>query len=72
MICYSKLLDAAARRFALFMNSILVEIGEINEFCVSLLVKGTYHTTRPNIEKFWSGIKLWKYASGVYSSELHV
>lgn len=58
MICYSELLDAAALRFALFMNSILVVIGEINEFCLSSLVKGIYLTMRLSMEKFRSGIKL--------------
>lgn len=45
-IYYSKLLDATILRFALFMNSILVVIGEINKSCLSSLVKGTYLTMR--------------------------
>lgn len=57
-ICYSKLLDATTLRFALFMNSILVVMGEINKFCLSSLVKGTYLTVRLRMEKLGSGIKL--------------
>lgn len=65
-ICYSELLNPTALRFALFINSILVVIGEINEFCLSSLVKGAYLTMRLSMEKFRSGIKLWfwKYSSG--------
>lgn len=58
IIFYSKLLDATALRLALFINYILVVIGEINGFCYSSLVKRTYLTIRLSMEKFGSGIKL--------------